>query len=526
MNELDKILKKAEKEHFELNHPYVGTEHLMLAILSYDNDLTNNLKDYKLTYNKFKKKLIETIGKGTKNTKYILYTPMLRKVLEIAKDNSDEVSSKDLLKALFETKEGIAIRILESLNINYMDIDLDFTDIVSDTIITNRDEEIEDILQILMRKNKCNPLLIGEAGVGKTAIVEEISRRLKLNLVPKSLVGYKIKNVDISTLVAGTKYRGDFEERLNKLINKSLNKKVILFIDEIHTIINAGGAEGAVSAGNIIKPYLARGSIKCIGATTNKEYHLYFEKEDALNRRFQRVIIDEPNSEKTLQILKTLKESYENYHKVLIDDSILKEIIYISKRYIKNKHNPDKSIELLDSCCTNARYKEQNNVTINNLYNVFKSRYKIDLSNKYIKKILDKQEILLANNDFINNIKCNNTNIIKIDGNDFKEDECLTKLYGNYKSNDDYILKRVYESPVGVLIITNYNYNEILKEFIQKIVNNRFVIDSYGNNIDLSNYIIIMEKTDISNEIGFKSESQNNKIIFKELNKKILLPSL
>ena len=526
MSELDKILRKAEREHDQLNHPYIGTEHLLLAILSNKDELTEYLKTYKLTYNRFKKRLKDIIGQGTKKSSYILYTPMLRKVLDIAKSSGEEVTSTVLLKSIFDAREGIAIRILESLNINYLEIDLDFNELQNDNVITNRDEEINEILQILMRKNKCNPLLIGEAGVGKTAMVEEISNRLKNKKVPKALMGYKIKIVDISSLIAGTKYRGDFEEKINNLLKQSINKKVILFIDEIHTIVNAGGAEGAISASNILKPYLSRGLIKCIGATTNKEYHQIFEKEEALNRRFQTVVIDEPNDTKTLNILQSVKESYEKYHNVVIDNDILSEIVYISNKYIINKHNPDKSLELLDSICTNARFKEQDRVIMDNLYDVFKSRYKIDISNKSIKEILDKQEVLLTTKEVIDNIVINNSNIIKIDGNNFKYDDDLYKLYGNRNSNDSYILKNIYENPVGVLILTNYNYNEILKEFIHKVINNRFAIDNYGNNISLNNYIIIMEKANIDNNIGFISNIKNNNVVFKEINQKTLLTCL
>ena len=218
MNELEAILQKAEKEHNLLKHPYVGTEHLLLAILSYNKEIIEYLKNYNLTYNKFKKRLRDIIGEGTRKSPYVLYTPMLRKVLNIAKSYNLEVTSKDLLRAIIEEKEGIAIRILDSMGIDYLNIDLDYDSINNDNIITNRDEEINEILQILMRKNKCNPLLIGEAGVGKTAIVEELSKRLNKGMVPKSLLGYKIKYVDVSSLLAGTKYRGDFEEKINNLI--------------------------------------------------------------------------------------------------------------------------------------------------------------------------------------------------------------------------------------------------------------------------------------------------------------------
>ncbi len=524
MNELDKILKKAEKEHDLLKHPYVGTEHLLLAILSYDNELTDELKKEKLTYNKFKRKIKEIIGEGSNKSPYILYTPMLRKVIDIAKkDNYENINEYSLYNAIIEANEGIALKIIESMNIKIDKINNYENN--QDIIITNRDDEINQILQILMRKNKCNPILIGDAGVGKTAIVEEIQRRLRKNEVPTSLKGYNIKPVDMASMVAGTKYRGDFEERINNLLKSVENKKTIIFIDEIHTLVNAGGAEGAISAGNIIKPYLARGKVKCIGATTKKEYHEYFEKDEALNRRFEKVIIEEPNYTQMKSILISIKEPYEKYHNIKIEDNIFDEILYISNKYITNKKNPDKSIELLDSCCSNARFKEQQIVSVENLYDVLKTKYKIDISNNYIREIIDNKEILIADKQLINTIKQSN-NITLIDGNNYKCEDDLYKIYGNIRSNNNYILKKIYENPVGILILTNINYNNILKEFISKIINNRFLIDNYGNNINLNNYIIILDNIDKESSLGFKTNKNKSNIIFKELTQKTLLTCL
>ena len=202
MSYFDKILKKAEIEHDKLKHPYVGTEHLLLALLSEDNELTERLKEYKLTYNRFKRKLKEIIGEGSNKSPYILYTPMLRKVIDNAEKLNKDVNNEDLFNSLLDAKEGIAIRIIETMDIDINNINISNDNLlkVSDCPITNRDKEVNEILQILMRKNKCNPLLIGDAGVGKTAIVEEIQRRLLNNEVPDYLKGYKIINVDKSSM--------------------------------------------------------------------------------------------------------------------------------------------------------------------------------------------------------------------------------------------------------------------------------------------------------------------------------------
>ena len=522
MSYLDKILKKAELEHDKLKHPYVGTEHLLLALLSEENEFTDRLKEYNLTYNKFKRKLREIIGEGSKKSPYILYTPMLRKVLDISDMGENEISNISLFKSLIETNEGIAIRILESMNIDINLIDLEYKDLLSinDCPIEHREKEINEVLQILIRKNKCNPLLIGEAGVGKTAIVEEIQRRLIIDAVPQALKGYKIINIDMSSLVAGTKYRGDFELKINNLLSSVENSKSIIFIDEIHTLLHAGGAEGAISAGDIIKPFLSRGKIKCIGATTVNEYHEYFKCDEALDRRFQTIYINEPNTEYTLDILNTVKSTYEKFHRLKIDESLIDEIVNVSNKYILNKHNPDKSIELLDSCCTNAIFNNDDLVSIKNLYNVIDNRYNINLDNKYVKSIIDNKEILVTSKEVLNKLyKLNN--VIVIDGNNYKSEEDLYCLLGHPSfKNFSYILKEVIEKPLGLLLIRNCNYSDILKESINKIINNRHIIDNYGNNINLVNYLIIMEKDDHNANIGFTT---SNNIIYKEYDEKILL---
>lgn len=525
MSYLDKILKKAEKEHDYLKHPYVGTEHLLLAILSEDNEFTTRLKEYKLSYNKFKRKLKEVIGEGSKKSPYILYTPMLRRVINDI-ESYDDITNIDIFKSLLNINEGIAIRIIETMDIKIDDIKNIFNDymiIDEDNIISHRDKEIEMIFQVLMRKNKCNPLLLGDAGVGKSAIVEEIQRRLLNEEIPNSLKGYKIIQVDMSSLVSGTKYRGDFESKINKVLKNAENTKSILFIDEIHTLVHAGGAEGAIAAGDIIKPYLARGKIKCIGATTINEYHEYFDKDDALSRRFQVIFINEPNFLDTVDILNNLKNSYEKYHKLKIDNYIIKETVTFSNKFITNKKNPDKSIELLDSCCTNAIFNEQKNVTLKNLYNVINYRYGIYLDNKYIREILEDKAIISTSKDNIKKIETITCNVLKIDGDKYNCEEDMLSLLGNpVHKNKYYLLKNIIDNPLGIVTITNYNYNSILKEFIQKLLNTRHILDNLGNDINFDNYIIVIEKVDNDSKIGFENEIIS-KLKFIEWDEKKLL---
>lgn len=529
MDKLNEILKKAEYEHDKLKHPYVGTEHLLLAILAKDNELTNHLKDYNLTYNKFKKQLINIIGIGNQKAEYVLYTPMLRNVLneaeKISLENNIQLTDKELFKAIIMEGEGIAIRIMQAMNIEIEDINLDSTtqllDIDETEIITNREKEISSILQILMRKNKCNPLLIGDAGVGKTAIVEEIARRLNKANVPESLKGYKIMKIDLSELIAGTKYRGDFEEKLNKILHQVEHEKKIIFIDEIHTLVNAGGADGAISAGDIVKPYLARGKIKCIGATTINEYHKYFMIDQALNRRFQTILIRETNALETKNILINIKNNYETFHHLKIKETLLEQIIAVGNRYLSDKKNPDKAIELLDSCCTNAKYNEQREVNIKNLYQVINDRYGIDFNNSFIKNTIENKKIIISNNinELVNHLSCP---VIKIDCSTYQNENDIYDLLGNphdLQNNNYYLLKKVIDNPLGAIAITNYNNNKILTEFINKLTTNRHIMDNHGNIIDFANYLIIIEKAMSKDNIGFNYHSNinfNNYVIYND----------
>ena len=408
------IFRKAEEERFILRHPYVGTEHLLLAVLSSDKEMSNYFKNYNLTYENFKKELILVVGSASKECKINLYTPMLKRVINNAMENAKEnnngiVNVKHLVTSLLEEGEGIAIRLLIGMG---LDIDKVYEDLCNDRNINNkklevfstgvlmnqnvdfkenvvgRDKEINLIIETLLRKKKNNPILIGDAGVGKTAIIEELVRRIERKEVPESLYNVKIVSIEMGSLVSGTKYRGEFEEKLTKIIKELENDdKIILFIDEIHSMVNAGGAEGAITAGDIFKPALARGKIKCIGATTNYEYNKYFSNDKALMRRFEVVNVSEPNSKETKDILLKVKSEYEYHHNVIINDNIVDKIIEYTNKFITNKKNPDKAIDFLDSVCSKVK-------TINN-YNIEKR----SLYNE-LEKLKLKKEKCIKNNDY------------------------------------------------------------------------------------------------------------------------------
>lgn len=378
------ILELAEKERENLRHPYVGSEHLLLAILKKESNLSKKLKNFGLTYQNFKNELISIVGSSSKMQELILYTPLLKRILEIAMRDAEEnnnglVTEEHLFLAMLEEGEGIAIRIMMS-----MDIDLDelydrvkvvgtknkqrenleiykIGNILNDTIneeeeVVGREKEIEMMIETLLRKKKNNPLLVGKAGVGKTALVEELVRRIKDGNVPEELLNTEIVMLEMGSLVAGTKYRGEFEERLTKLIREVIeNKNIIIFIDEIHSMVNAGGAEGAINASDILKPYLARGELKCIGATTTEEYYKFIGKDKALERRFELIKLEEPSKQETIEILNKIKSEYEKHHHVKITKENIEDIIYYADEYIYGKNNPDKSLELLDSICAQKR---------------------------------------------------------------------------------------------------------------------------------------------------------------------------
>lgn len=271
---------------------------------------------------------------------------------------------------------------------------MDITDMKE--LVIGRDKEISLIIETLIRKNKNNPLLVGDAGVGKTAIVEELVRRIKKKEVPTMLQTKKIVMLEMGSLVAGTKYRGEFEEKLTKIIRElENNQDIILFIDEIHTIVNAGGAEGAINASDILKPYLARGKVKIIGATTTNEYNKFIVKDKALNRRFELIRVLEPNTEETIEILNKIKKNYESHYNIKITKENIKDIVYYTNKYVIEKRNPDKSLDILDSVCA---MKEVNNITFNKTNKLLIEKNKLIKEKENMVKLNDFKKALILHN--------------------------------------------------------------------------------------------------------------------------------
>lgn len=566
---LENILNIAEEERCNLKHPYVGSEHLFLAILKSKNIISNYLKNYNLTYSLFKKELVDVVGRATIASSTNLYTPLLRKIIKRSETTNQSV--EDIYERLFismlDEGEGIAIRIMLRMDIDLDEIYLDLKEkeklnsmeesnkvgiLLNNNIDLNesvlcREKEIEKLILTLSRKKKCNPLLIGPAGVGKTAIVEELVRRIEKNNVPEYLKNTKVYMIEMGSLISGTKYRGDFEERLNKIIKEVINyKKAIIFIDEIHTMVEAGGAEGAVNASNILKPYLARGDIKCIGATTNLEYNNSILKDKALARRFDIINVLEPSNDEMILLLNSVKKEYEKYHQIKIPKGIIKKLIDLSDQYIKNISNPDKSIDLLDSSCAYAKLKNKTSLSeediINTIYNktsniLVKNKEFIYNLSRNLKNYFSKETLykitsvfnkvcnlpisIIINSDDIKNIitkELGNINIIDVDLKDYP-----SSLFINKNINDT-VLSSLVERPYSLLNIRNVDKaSKVVIDEIIKINKEGFINLNHNEKIYFNNAIIMLNlNQNDAYQTGF-NKTIKNKFISDELIKSFRL---
>ncbi len=390
-----KVLTLAQEEAQRFNHNYIGTEHLLLGLVREgDGVAARVLSNMGVQLPKVRSAVEFIIGRGEQApTGDIGLTPRAKKVIELAVDearrlNHHYIGTEHLLLGLVREGEGIAAGVLESLGVNlekvraqvmqvvnqssssynqpkqstktpYMDaLGFDLTEAARSNKLgplVGRSTEIDRVMQILSRRTKNNPALIGEPGVGKTAIVEGLAQRIVNGDVPEQLQGKRLVALDIGALVAGTKYRGEFEERLKKIVGEVKETGSILFIDELHTLVGAGAAEGAVDAANILKPALSRGELQTIGATTLDEYRKYIERDAALERRFQPVQVDEPSIDETIRILTGVRSLYEEHHKLKISDDALKAAANMAARYVTDRFMPDKAIDLIDEASSRVR---------------------------------------------------------------------------------------------------------------------------------------------------------------------------
>lgn len=412
------VLMYAHREARKFQHNYIGTEHVLMGISEEGGIAAELLSNIKVSNMVLNKKVEDLVGYGESKVQQedIYLTPRTKKLMELsvveARALSEEfVSPEHMLLAIIKEESGVAYTILDGLDVDFRNLTNQLKDGCSKTVKSNirdqqeeyrtsrnivlnensnefnedikintpilnkygkdltayaregkldpvigREKDIERVLEILCRRMKNNPCLIGEPGVGKTAVIEGLAQLIYLERVPEVLRNKRVVSISMATMVAGTKYRGEFEERLKSLIEEvTKSKDVILFIDEIHTIVGAGGAEGAIDAANILKPALARGELQCIGATTIEEFRKHIEKDSALERRFQSVLISEPSKEEAIQILRGLKERYEFYHGVEFTDKAIEAAVNLSSRYLPDRYLPDKAIDLIDEAGAKSR---------------------------------------------------------------------------------------------------------------------------------------------------------------------------
>ncbi len=394
-----RVLTLAQEEAQRFNHNYIGTEHILLGLVrETEGVVARVLINLGIDLNKVRAAVEFIIGRGEKPVQgEIGLTPRAKKVIELAVDearrmNHSYIGTEHLLVGLLREGEGVASGVLESLGVTLEKVRAETNRVLSQNApsgaqgsrtstrtptldqlgidltaaarsgkldpVIGRDKEIERVIQIISRRTKNNPVLIGEPGVGKTAIVEALAHRIVSGEVPETLQGKRLLTLDMGALVAGTKYRGEFEERLKKVIEEIRNSKnCILFIDEMHTLVGAGAAEGAVDAANILKPSLSRGELQTIGATTMDDYRKYVERDPALDRRFQPVMVEEPTVEETTKILEGIRGRYEEHHRVTITDEALSTAASLAARFIPDRFLPDKAIDVMDEASSRVRLR-------------------------------------------------------------------------------------------------------------------------------------------------------------------------
>ena len=531
----EKALNEASKITEELKHSYIGTEHILYGLSkNIDSVAGKVLNSLNISQEKVREKIIEYIGIEEDNSNYKLvgFTPKTKRLIENAyieskKENRDLIETEDILIAILDDPKFLANKMLIDLGINlkeaYIEIQnvlntknsIDseyeiFSEVKKEEIptlkkysidLTNkakegkldpvigREKETKRIIEILSRRMKNNPCLIGDAGVGKTAVVEGLAEKIVNNEVPDELKKKKILSLDISMLLAGSKYRGDFEERMKKCLNEAQkNKNIILFIDEIHMIVGTGAAEGAIDASNILKPLLARGDIQLIGATTVDEYRKYIEKDNALERRFQSIMVEEPSREDTILILKGIRDKYEAHHNVKIKDEAIVSATELSIRYINDRNLPDKAIDLIDEACSRIKLDAFN----------MPENIK-DLESKLSKIKLEKEE----------NIKIENFENAALLKN--KENDLMKKIYKeNEKWKNKYNNKiiEITEKDIGNVVsdITGIEINKINENEFNKMrrIENNLKKEIIGQNEAIEKIINIFKR----NSLGINEESR------------------
>lgn len=580
--EAQRVISSAESLSFDLSHNSIGCEHFLLAVLKIpDNILTINLKKYRITF----KSVISDIKMKANSEKHDIffmeYDESFKELLEEAQKESkdfkeDKVSLNTMLIAFLKNLSGLCYKIFKENGVDisqllalviksqrkHSDLDKiidlhDLSSIKKDPLI-GRKKELQQLTVALRRRNKPNAILIGAPGVGKTAIVEELAHLLAENKIP-GLENKRIYELDIASVVGGTKYRGEFEEKLKRII-KNVNEdgNAILFIDEIHNIIKAGGAEGAIDASNILKPYLARGEIQIIGATTLEEYHNIFEKDKALNRRFQLIYVNPSTKEETVEILNQLKPLYEDYYKIKINNELMNYIVEVAEEFVPNQSFPDKALDILDNSCVcsnKSLTKECVNQTIEKFYNVSTlSGYKSNAVKNELKERIIGQDsaidkiyrALLQIEMKFNDVDCPlstmlfygpsgvgktesakiiaknffgaDSQLIKIDMNCYKDGSSLNKLIGSapgYQDCDNVVgfVQKIKNYPNSVVLLDEIDKaSPDVLDFFLNVFDEGTFLDSHNNVINCRNIIFIMT----ANITGLDNKTSKNYLLTNE----------
>lgn len=575
-----KAIVVGESIAFDLGHNNVGSEHLLLSLLKINN---SKLKELVKKYDVDDKKIYEDIKRlfGTNEDQpfYMEYSEAVKNILEnaitiTAKQNKNKVTLSILTVALLQNKESVAYELLKKYQVDFdeiiyqlnesTDLETKLDQIPSlinlnkkvkngDNLIIGRQKELEKLCMILSKKEKNNALIIGEAGVGKSALVEKLAYLINQKEVNEGLKRKIIYELSLSSIVAGTKYRGEFEEKLRKIIDKVKEMdNVIIFIDEIHNLIGAGGAEGAIDAANILKPYLARKDLTIIGATTIEEYYQHFEKDQAMNRRFSIVTLKENTKEETFDILKEIKSFYEKFHKIEIDENVLKYLVDNVDRYIKNRTFPDKAIDIFDLACVKTRFKQQHIITKQIVKDVIEEYTSIKISDDYdydaikaklnnviigqnnaIEKIINQLKINKTSNQplaimlFRGNsgvgksetakqlAKCLNRKLIRLDMNEYKDSSSVQKIIGAAPGYIGYdkpslLLGQLQIYPKSIILLDDIDKAcpDVINLFLQ-VFDEGYLEDSHKRKVYFENTIIIMTSNqgNTKGNLGFKKNN-------------------
>ena len=572
-----KILVISESIAFDLGHSFVGTEHILVALLK-DKQLkiTKQLAEYEINAKNILNDITRLFGKTNEQPYYIEYSDIVKDILDdavalVEQQEKNKVTIHEIILSLLRCKECVAVEILKQYHVDIdeligqlqiessMESSLDaIPNLVNlnkkvkhqKVNIVGREKEIQQLCQILSKKQKSNALIIGAAGVGKSALVEKLADQINVRNVPEQLQNSKIYELSLASVVAGTKYRGEFEEKFKKIIDKiTAEKNIIIFIDEMHNLIGAGGAEGAIDASNILKPYLARADLTIIGATTIDEYYKYFESNQAMNRRFSTIILEENNKSETLTIIKKISQQYSKFHNIQIENEQLENIIDYCDQYIRYRTFPDKAIDILDLACVKAKFKASPKLTKEIIVEVMEEYTKINLTKEIDFNDLAKtlKNTIIGQNQaidtIINNLKYPITNsktkgvhlimgssgvgksefvkviaqylklpLVRLDMSEYKEAGMMNKLLGSPPGYVGYespslIIEKIMTNPKCVFLIDEVDKasQEICNLMLQ-IFDEGYLVDNHKRKIFFNDALIFMT-ANIGKEskgIGFK----------------------